>query len=141
MFLIEAILIGSGFLAVSIIVSVNVVLRSKKRTRCMEKFVDYQAILEYFMERAFDTIYKDRVFTFSLEGTRPPEGEVTAISHDFVRLTQKLLGPMMLEELIFMYGGEEAFTFNILNYFNTKYEEDEIRKSALDQFTSQQDEE
>lgn len=141
MFLIESILIGSGIIAVSIFVATKKIIKEKKKARFMEKFIDYQGILQYFMEAAFDTIYKDRVFTYSLEGTRPPEGEVVAISHDFVKLTQKLIGPMLLDELVFMYGGEDAFTFNLLNYFSNRYEEDEIRKSALDQFSQSSDEE
>jgi hypothetical protein len=127
----EAIIIGSGLLAFSALVITSRILTSKRRARCMEKFSDYQGILEYFMEKAFQIVYKDRVMTYSLEATRPRESEIDAISTDFIRLTQKFLGPMIQSELIFMYGGEEAFAANLLDYFNTHYEEDEIRKSAL----------
>jgi hypothetical protein len=92
------------------------------------------------MEKAFDIVYKDQIFTYSLEGTKPRESAIDAMSQDFVRLTQKFLGPMMLDELIFLYGGEDAFTFNLLNYFSNRYEDDEIRNSTLANLKEAEDE-
>lgn len=127
----EAILIGSGVLAFSALVITSRILKAKRAARCMEKFSEYHGILEYFMDKAFQIIYKDRVMTYSLDATKPRESEIDVISKDFVRLTQKFLGPMMQSELTFMYGGEEAFVANVLDYFNTHFEDDEIRNSAL----------
>jgi len=127
----EAILIGSGAFILSILIILLKIINLKRRSNCLEKFRRYQLVLEYFMEKAFQIVYKDNIMTYSLSATKPRESEIDAISIDFIKLTQKFLGPMMLEEFIFMYGGEEAFITNLLDYFNTHFEEDEIRKSTL----------
>jgi len=140
--LIEYLLIAGGVLSIiTVIVVTKMITTTKRKVRCINQFTEYQSILEYFMEKAFDIVYKDQIFTYSLEGTKPREAAIDAMSQDFVRLTQKFLGPMMLDELIFMYGGEKSFTFNLLNYFSNRYENDEIRSSTLAQLKEGGDEE
>jgi len=129
--LIEILLILTGVLSIISLVIFGKIIDVKRRKQCMDKFTNYQGILEYFMEKAFEIIYKDQVLIYSLEGTKPKESAIDAMSQDFVRLTQKFIGPMMLDEFVFMYGGTEAFTFNLVNYFSLRYEDDEIRNSTL----------
>jgi hypothetical protein len=43
-----------------------------------------------------------------------------------------------LRELIGLYGNEDSFLFVVLDYFNRRYEEDEIRRSALDNITQEE---
>jgi hypothetical protein len=60
-----------------------------------------------------------------------PEDEINDISKDFITLTQKLIGPRLLKEYLFLYGNYETFVFMMAEYFSTRYEEDEIRKSSI----------
>ena len=43
----------------------------------------------------------------------------------------KFLGPKLIEDYSYAYGNFDTFLFNITEYFNTRYEEDEIRKESI----------
>jgi hypothetical protein len=86
------------------------------------------------MEKAYDLIYKDRIIAYSLEAYRIPDEEYNSTSMEFVKLVQKLLGPMLVSKYIELYGNDETFIFGLLEYFSIRYEADEIRKGALDNF-------
>jgi len=110
-----------------------------KRYRYVKEFTSYISLLEYYMERAYDVIYKDRILTYSLDAYRVPENEYNDITRDYTRAVQKFLGPSLLKEFVELYGDEESFLFNILQYFEKKYEEDEIRKTAMENLTSEEE--
>ncbi len=107
-----------------------------KRTRYVGDFAKYITVLDYYMEKSYDMIYKDRVLTYSLEALKPNESEIDGIVQDYVMLVQKFLGPMLQRELIFMYGDQETFIRNIVEYFNSKFEYDKVREASLDDITN-----
>jgi hypothetical protein len=90
------------------------------------------------MDKAYDMVHKDRILAYSLDAYRVPDNEYEAISQDFVRLVQKYIGPTLLIEFVNLYGDEESFLFIMLEYFSRRYEEDEIRKSAMDNLTKEE---
>jgi len=110
-----------------------------KRNYVTKNFVDYRATLEYNMERAFDLIYKDRILVYSLEAVKIDEKDIDSISKEYVQLVQKLIGPSLQKEFLFLYGNIETFTFNLLEYFNLRYENDEIRKDSMDNLMTDDD--
>jgi len=89
------------------------------------------------MEKSYDMIHKDRILTYSLEASRLDDTNFNRASKDFVSLVIKLLGPMLYKEFLFLYGDIDTFTFVVLEYFNTRYENDEIRKSSIDELTEE----
>jgi hypothetical protein len=103
-----------------------------KRNYVTKNFIDYRATLEYNMERAFDLIYKDRILVYSLDAVKVDEKDIDVISKEYVQLVQKLIGPSLQREFLFLYGNVETFTFNLLEYFNLRYENDEIRKDSME---------
>lgn len=107
----------------------------------MKDFASYIGVLEYHMQKAYDIIYKDRVLTYSLEATSLPEKEFNAACQDFANLVIKMIGPRLYEEVCFLYGDEQTFVFNLVEYFNDKYESDEIRKSSINSLTDNDSEE
>jgi hypothetical protein len=107
-------------------------LEFKKRQSYVEKHAFYITILEHYMEKAFDIIYKDRILVYSIEGTKPDEELNKQNSIDFGKLAIKLLGPNLVKEFIFLYGDEETFMFTIMEYFNTRAEHDEIKEASMD---------
>lgn len=107
-----------------------------KRTRYITDFAKYITVLDYYMEKSYDIIYKDRVLTYSLEALKPNESEIDGIVQDYVILVQKFLGPMLQKELIFMYGDQETFIRNIVDYFNSKFEYDKVREASLEDITN-----
>lgn len=95
-------------------------------------FTKYLGILNYHLEKAYDIIYKDKIIVYSLEATKPNEQDIDKINKEFILLTIKMIGNKLEDQLIDFYGSKENLLFNIGLYFVEKYEDDSIRKSALD---------
>lgn len=117
------------------------IARSYRRSKYIKLFTDYRGVLEYHLEKAYDMVHRENILPYSLEAFRVKDEDYNRISQDFVRLVQKFIGPMMLKEFIYLYGDEETFIFNLLEYFSSKYENDEIRNTALEQITESETEE
>jgi len=105
----------------------------KKRQSYIDRHEQYLKVLDYYMEKAFDIIYKDRILVYSISGTKPDDDDLKKHSIDFAKLTLKLMGNTLIEEYNYLYGDEETFMFVIIEYFNTKAEHDEIKQASMDQ--------
>ena len=90
----------------------------RKRERMMNNFANYTAILSYFMEKAYDVIHKDKILIYSVEATKLPDAEFNIYTKEFIKLVEKLMGKKLVKEFV--------------EHFNSKYETDEIRKTAMD---------
>lgn len=115
------------------------VIKDIKNAFRINKFPSYEVVLELHMEKAFEMIYKDRIFIYSLEATKPSEEEIDKASREFVILVQKLIGPNLQKEFIDLYGGIDSFTFILLEWFQRKFEDDEIRRSTTESFLNQEE--
>jgi hypothetical protein len=104
-------------------------------------FTNYLAILQYHMEKAYNMVHKDKILVFSLDGLRPREEDVDNIAKEFVNLTIKFLGKKHYKDLVDFYGSDESLLINLFEYFNTKYEDDEIRESTINKLTESEQEE
>ena len=91
------------------------------------------------MNKAYDLIHKDRILVYSLEGMRVDDDEFIKISQDFINLVLKFIGPSLKEDFINFYGDEDTFFFNMVEHFNTRYEEDSIRRQTMDEISSDND--
>jgi hypothetical protein len=131
--LINIMTIGIGFivfLSVSLVCGRYIFLNKKRQTMILN-FESYTAVLQYHMEKAYNLIHKDQILTYSLEATTLPDAEYNKASLDFIKLVQKLLGPTLVKEMIFLYGDFDTFAFTLAEYFNTRYDDDEIRKTSI----------
>lgn len=106
------------------------------RVTHIKGFTDYVAILEYHMKKAYEIIHKDRILIYSLEASKLPDSEFEVVTRDFVNLVTKFIGPSLKKDFIKFYGNEDTFIFNMVEYFNTRYEEDSIRKQSIDDMSS-----
>ncbi len=97
----------------------------------IKNYESFVAVLEYYMSKAFDIIYKDQILIYSIEATSPKEELIEKAMRDHLNLTLKLLGPAMGERYLDFFGSEECFYFNISEYFNNRYESDEIKKASI----------
>lgn len=112
-------------------IGLKMILNFKKREQMIKGFAEYTSVLQFHMEKAYDIIHKDRVLVYSLEATKVPEEHINIASRDFITLVQKLIGPRLYKEFIFLYGNYETFAFTMAEYFSTRYEDDEIRKTSV----------
>jgi|APSaa5957512622_1039677.scaffolds.fasta_scaffold171758_2 hypothetical protein len=109
--------------------------KNKLKNERFKNFTGYMGILNFHLDKAFDIIYKDRIFIYSVEATKPSEDQYSSISRDFATLVLRMLGPNLKKEFVEIYGDEDTLFFNILEYFSTRYESDEIRDEAINNLT------
>jgi hypothetical protein len=126
-----AMIISGAFLATRL-------YHAKRRSKFVKDFTEYISVLQYHMEKSYDIIHKDRILVYSLDAVTLTDVEFTRASQDFVRLVIKFLGPMLFKEFVFLFGNEATFSFNVIEYFNTRYEDDEIRRSSLENIADQE---
>jgi hypothetical protein len=88
------------------------------------------------MKKAYDIVYKEHILIYSMETMKPSEEEFKYIIKQYINLVIKLIGPSVKESLIVLYGNEQTLFFNIAEYFNTMYEEDQIYKTSSDNLTN-----
>jgi len=142
--IIEFLVISAFFLilVIALIVAIIFIKRGQdiqKKQNIFEHFDGYIAILQYHMEKAYDIVHKDQILIYSLEATGIPDDKFDEASSSFGKLVIKMLGPMLYGELRYLYG-DDALIFNIVEYFNSKYEADEIRSTALENLTADEEE-
>lgn len=122
------------FLIIYTFISIkNVYVNNKNKESISNKiksFESYISVLEYYMLKSYDIIYKDRILIYSIEATKIDDKDFGVISKDFAYLTLKLMGNNLKKEYIELYGSEETLMFNMIEYFNNKFENDEIRDKA-----------
>jgi len=114
-------------------------LKTTEKLNCIKHYDHYMAMLNYHMEKAFDIIYKEKVLAYSLEAMKINENQFKIISRDFGTLVLKMIGPSLTDSFVSMYGNEETLLFNIMEYFNTRFENDEIYKTSSSSILSTTD--
>jgi len=129
----------SSILLVSVIIGISIwFLESRRRLETVKNFTSYASILVYHMEKAYELIHKDRILIYSLEATKLPDKEFERVTKEFIALSIKMLGPKLVKDLSYLYGNEQTLLFNMTDYFNTRYEEDEIRKGTIEEMMEQE---
>lgn len=127
------------FLSIAVIIfiaSIFVAFRKKddrKIERIIQNFVAYESLLKYFMEKAYDLIYKEEIMIYSIEAMGMKEEDIDKVAKKFTKLVLKFLGPRLVSEFSYLYGNDETLFLQIAEYFNTKYESDEIRKNSIEE--------
>jgi len=104
----------------------------RENKKLIETFDHNHAVLTFHMESAYETIHKDNILVYSLDGVKPNEDEIDKISHEFVKLTLKLMGSNIFDTMVKLYGSDDTVYFVMLDYFNRRFEDDEIRASTVD---------
>ena len=100
---------------------------------------NYVVSLDFFLVKAYDIVYKDKILTYSLEGYKVDDIDFAVISKEFSVLVIKFMGPNMYNEYSDFFGSEDSFFLYLSEYFNTRYEDDEIRKATMDNITNNED--
>jgi len=96
----------------------------------IKNFEIYIVVLEYHMKKAYDIIFKDQIMIYSIEAMKLDNKQYIEASRKFAKLVLKLIGPTLQKEFEYLYGNQETLLFNITEYFNTRFEDDEVRRCA-----------
>lgn len=88
-----------------------------------KKFID---LLEYFLNIAYEMIYKDQITPYSLEGYKVTNDELETLQRNFVKLSIKLIGPGIKKSLILFFGNYETLTTFIITYLQKRMDTDEL---------------
>jgi hypothetical protein len=91
------------------------------------------------MKKSYEIIHKEKIMIYSMEATTLDEGEYNSAAKDYLNLTLKIMGPALEQEFIEFFGTRDTLYFNIMEYFQTSYENDEIRKNATDNLMENED--
>lgn len=108
-------------------------LKSKTRLETITKFTDLAGLFQYYLEKSYQIVYKDQILIYSLEATKPNDDQFIKAAKTFTNLVLKLLGPSLTQDLINLHGDEDTLLFNITEYFNDRYENDEIRSASMEE--------
>lgn len=130
------------FILLVVLITLVLFIDYQNRNRVInkiEKFESYVALLEYHMRKAYDIIYKDKILIYSIEAVKINDIEFNSVSKEFAVLTMKMIGNNLKEEFVELYGNEETFIFNLIEYFNSRFENDEIRNKARENIISDND--
>jgi len=98
----------------------------------LKSFTNDISVLEYFLSKAYNIIYKDKLIIYSIEGMKSDDITYESCTSDFVKLTIKLMGPVIFDYFVKLFGNEDTLYFYCMEYFDSSYENDEIRKASLD---------
>jgi|GEM_PF-2519870 len=104
--------------------------KKKHKLSYIEKYESYIVTLDYFSKKAYDLIYKDKIMIYSLEAMALNSEEYQAVSKQFCSLVLRFLGPSLISELSDFFGDDKTLLLNIMEYFNTNYENDKIRETS-----------
>jgi len=74
---------------------------------------------------------------YSVNATKLVGKELDEIKKEYCDLTLKLLGPKLTRDLREVYG--DSLLFNILLYFEEKYDEDEIYSATVNKMKEEAD--
>jgi len=102
----------------------------------IKNFEAYSVVIMFYMSKAYEIIYKDHILIYSIEATKIDDGQFQEAVESFVKLTLKMMGQNLIQEFLIFYGSEETLYFNLVEFFNDKYETDEIRKQSVDAIAS-----
>jgi hypothetical protein len=115
---------------VSYIYFKTVAEKKKSGSFYIEKYESYIVTLDYFCKKAYDLIYKDKIMIYSLEAMALNNVQYNAVSKEFCSLVFRFLGPSLVSEFTDFFGNDKTLMINILEYFNTNYENDKIKEEA-----------
>lgn len=121
--IILSILIWIALIVIYIVESTKSHLKSRL---FIDKHDRYVIAFKYFLEEAYEAIYKDQILAYSSSGYRPSGEELETIKRNFVKLSRSLMGTNIEKYLIDFYGSEVNLTSNILMFLQAKMDNDEL---------------
>jgi len=96
----------------------------------VNKHKNYSELFVYFLDTAYDSVYKDQIMPYTASGYRPSEEDLETIKRNFVKLTRGLMGKNVEKYLVNFFGSEQILTTNILMFLSARMDNDELMEYA-----------
>lgn len=92
----------------------------------VNKYKMYTDMLYFFLEKAYDMIYKTQIITYTSEGVHPAPNALETSQRDFVKLSRDLMG-ISNEKILTQFFGSKATLTNVtLLYFQERMDTDDL---------------
>jgi len=82
------------------------------------------------MDLSYDTIWKDQIVGFTSNGVLPPKDHLETSSRNFGKYAIELMGTRIENLLIFYFGSRQALWINIMAYFQSRIDNEELQEHA-----------
>ncbi len=92
----------------------------------VNKNKSYVELQQYFCEVAYDNVYKDQIIGFASSGYKISGDELETTKRNFVKLVVQLMGDSHYNNLSRYYGSSDTLNLNLLLWFNSKIDHDEL---------------
>ena len=120
------IIINAFVIIVISLLLIRSVQKSLSRYTLVNKYKNCLEILDYFLDKSYQIIYKDQLITYTSTGVVPQKDELETAKRNFIKLSFRLMGPEIEDILLNFYGDRETLITNMLTYFQEKLDSDEI---------------
>jgi len=87
---------------------------------------NYQQLFGYYLDMAYETIWKTQIVGYYNEGLKPSGSERETMTRNFCKSVVELMGPKLEKYFVEFFGSEEALWANIINFFDNRLDTDEI---------------
>jgi len=107
-----------------LVVIINAKIRNKQFIIRYHK--SYQNLLNFYLDTAYETIWKTQVVGYYNEGLKPSGAERETMARNFCKTVVEFMGTKIEKYFIEYYGSESALWSNVINYFEYRLDNDEV---------------
>lgn len=123
-FLILVIFIGA-FLAFMCIYTIKKEER-EERSDIFNRYGELLGILEASEKTAYNKIFRDHILVQNASGFRMNKADLINLQKDYVHLTHKVCGPLVMSELERLHGSMDSISAMLITNFFKRVEDDEV---------------
>jgi len=117
----------NGFIIVTVsLFLIRAVQKILSQYTLVNKYKNCLEMLDYFLDKSYQIIYKDQLITYTSTGVMPQKDELETAKRNFIKLSFTLMGPEIENIMLNFYGDRETLITNMITYFQDKLENDEI---------------
>ena len=106
--------------------TVRIILKVVMEYIYVNKNKNYVELQNYFCEVAYDNVYKDQIIGFASSGYKISGDELETTKRNFVKLVAQLMGNSHYSNLYRYYGSSDTLNLNLILWFNSKIDADEL---------------
>jgi len=113
-----------------ILISVFYIFHKLEKISIIKKYkdVDVITLFEYFLNKAYDTIYENDLITYITNNTQPLSSERETLERNYIKSCLLYMGKRNVKLFTEFFGDNETLVINIIRYMRKKFNEDGLVK-------------